>query len=97
MIDDGHVEIIGFRAALVSYRVFYHFIEIDLGELQVGKANAVRLAQCEHVKICTDKTLPVQIDGGTYVPDRLTHPHYVIKSAASQSPPPPPQHTHRAL
>lgn len=35
-------------------------------KLRMGIAHGVRLAQCEHVKLITDCSLPVQIDGGTY-------------------------------
>jgi len=33
-------------------------------KLQLGLARGERIAQCEHVKLITDRSLPVQIDGG---------------------------------
>jgi len=35
-------------------------------KLQVGLAHGERIAQCEHIKLITDRSLPVQIDGGKW-------------------------------
>ena len=32
----------------------------------MGVAHGERIAQCEHIKLITDRSLPVQIDGGKY-------------------------------
>ena len=32
----------------------------------MGMAHGERIAQCEHIKLITDRSLPVQIDGGKY-------------------------------
>ena len=33
-------------------------------KLQVGIAHGERIAQCEHIKLITERSFPVQIDGG---------------------------------
>ena len=33
-------------------------------KLQMGIAHGERIAQCEHIKLVTERSLPVQIDGG---------------------------------
>jgi diacylglycerol kinase (ATP) len=50
VIDDGRIEVVGFWASTFP-------------KLQMGMSHGERIAQCEHIKMYTMKSLPVQIDG----------------------------------
>ena len=41
------------------------FFHVQL-KLRMGMAHGERIAQCEHIKLITARSLPVQIDGGKY-------------------------------
>ena len=76
-MEDGVIEVIGFwSSTFVS--INHHEIDtcnldhpiiklislIKQGKLQMGIARGERIAQCRHIKMVTDVSLPIQIDGG---------------------------------
>ena len=45
---------------------FFSFFHVQL-KLRMGMAHGERIAQCQHIKLVTNRSLPVQIDGGKYM------------------------------